>query len=77
MISEIEIVTVEREDPSGIIVTFSDGTIGAYVVEELLELRPHREPIRDSHANVRNIASSGRTFGKSSGNVDSSALHET
>lgn len=45
MSSEIEIVHVEKEEPDGLIVTFSDGTVGAYVVEELLELRPHREPI--------------------------------
>ena len=28
---------------TGLILTFSDGTTGAYVVEELLELRPNRE----------------------------------
>jgi hypothetical protein len=43
---EIEIVHVERDSSDGIVVTFSDGTVGAYVVEELLELRPHREPVR-------------------------------
>jgi hypothetical protein len=41
---QIQILTVERDDPDGLIVTFSDGTSGAYLVEELLELRPHREP---------------------------------
>ena len=40
----VRILTAEREDPDGLIVTFSDGTTGAYVVEELLELRPFREP---------------------------------
>jgi hypothetical protein len=30
-------------DGDGIIVTFSDGTHAGYVVEELLEMRPHRE----------------------------------
>jgi len=44
---DIRIIHVERDDSDGIIVTFSDGTIGAYVVEELLELRPHREPIKE------------------------------
>jgi hypothetical protein len=29
------------------IVTFSDGTTGAYVAEELLELRPYREAVKD------------------------------
>jgi hypothetical protein len=31
-------------------VTFSDGTVGAYVVEELLELRPYREPTEEAAA---------------------------
>ena len=39
----IEIVKVEQEGQDGVLVTFSDGTIGGYVVEELLELRPVRE----------------------------------
>jgi hypothetical protein len=43
MLSDINIVRVEEEGPDVIIVTFSDRTLGAYVVEELLELRPHRE----------------------------------
>ena len=41
----IRILTAEVDDGEGIIVTFSDGTTAAYVVEELLELRPHREMI--------------------------------
>jgi hypothetical protein len=40
----IRILTAEVEGSDGMIVTFSDGTTGAYVAEELLELRPHREP---------------------------------
>jgi hypothetical protein len=40
----IRILTVERDGDDGVIVTFSDGTTGAYVVEELLKLRPKREP---------------------------------
>lgn len=43
MASEIEILSVEQDGKDGLIVTFSDGTIGAYVAEELLELRPNRE----------------------------------
>jgi len=39
----IEIVKVEQEGPDGVLVTFSDGTIAGYVVEELLNLRPVRE----------------------------------
>jgi hypothetical protein len=40
----IKVLTAERDSDDGLIVTFSDGTITGYVVEELLELRPHREP---------------------------------
>lgn len=39
----IRILTTEFDGDDGLIVTFSDGTTGAYVVEELLELRPYRE----------------------------------
>jgi hypothetical protein len=40
----IRISTVEIEGEDGLIVTFSDGTTAGYVTEELLELRPFREP---------------------------------
>jgi hypothetical protein len=40
----IRILTVQRDGDDGVIVSFSDGTTGAYVAEELLELRPYREP---------------------------------
>jgi hypothetical protein len=39
----IQIVSVEKDGEDGLIVAFSDGTMGAYVVEELLELRPCRQ----------------------------------
>ena len=39
------IMTVEKDDGDGLIVTFSDGTTAGYVAEELLKLRPHREPV--------------------------------
>jgi hypothetical protein len=45
MDGDIQIAHVAMDHSDGIIVTFSDGTIAGYVVEELLELRPHREPI--------------------------------
>jgi hypothetical protein len=45
MEEKIQILTTERDGDDGLIVTFSDGTTGAYVVEELLELRPHRERV--------------------------------
>jgi len=40
----IQILTVERDGEDGLIVTFSDGTTAGYVTEELLQLRPFREP---------------------------------
>jgi hypothetical protein len=43
MFEPIRILAVERDGDDGLIVTFSDGTTDAYVVEELLELRPFRE----------------------------------
>lgn len=42
----IRILTTEADGDDGLIVTFSDGTTGAYVVEELLELRPIRERVK-------------------------------
>ena len=44
----IQIRTTELDGDDGLIVTFSDGTTGAYVVEELLELRPIRERVKAS-----------------------------
>jgi hypothetical protein len=43
MPNSIRILATERDGDDGLIVTFSDGTTGAYVIEELLELRPFRE----------------------------------
>jgi len=45
----IQILTVEQE-ADGVVVTYSDGTTAGYVVEELLELRPHREPTETMHS---------------------------
>jgi hypothetical protein len=47
MAEPIQILTVERDGEDGLLVTFSDGTITGYVTEELLELRPYREPTRE------------------------------
>jgi len=47
MLRKTTILSVERDGEDGLIVTFSDGTLGAYVAEELLELRPVREPSDD------------------------------
>ena len=43
MLNEIRILSVEKDGEDGLIVAFSDGTTGAYVVEELLALRPCRQ----------------------------------
>jgi hypothetical protein len=55
MTASITIVNVERDGVDGLIVTFSDGTTGAYVVEELLELRPirQREKIKTGKNNLQ------------------------
>jgi hypothetical protein len=45
MSERILIKTVVRDGDDGLIVTFSDNTTAGYVTEELLELRPGREPI--------------------------------
>jgi len=41
----IGIVKVEQDGTDGVLVTFSDGTIAGFVVEELLDLRPVREKV--------------------------------
>jgi hypothetical protein len=46
MNGEIQILAVELDGIDGLVVTFSDGTAGAYVVEELLELAPVRERLK-------------------------------
>ena len=43
MASEIGILSVERDGKDSLFVTFTGGTLGAYVAEELLALRPIRE----------------------------------
>ena len=42
----VRLLAVELDGDDGLVVTFSDGTTGGYVVEELLELRPIRERVR-------------------------------
>jgi hypothetical protein len=53
MVPDVWIFEVKIDPPDGIIVTFSDGTADGYVVEELLALRPHREPASDSLGSER------------------------
>jgi hypothetical protein len=43
----IHFVKVEQEGKHGVLVKFQDGTITAYVVEELIVLRPNRGKKRD------------------------------
>jgi hypothetical protein len=47
MAKEVYILKVEMDGEDGLVVTFSDGTIGGYVIEELLALRPIREAIKE------------------------------
>ena len=42
----IQILAVELDGDDGIMVTFSDGTTGGYVIEELLDLRQVRERVK-------------------------------
>jgi hypothetical protein len=51
MANDIEIVSVEQDARDGMVVTFPDATIGACVVEELLELRPRPEPAHKDNQN--------------------------
>ncbi len=43
MKDNIRILNVEKDGDDGLLVTYSDGTMAGYVVEELLMLRPRRE----------------------------------
>jgi hypothetical protein len=45
--SEIQMLAVELDGKDGLVVTFSDGTTGGYVIEELLHLRPIRERVEN------------------------------
>jgi hypothetical protein len=46
MSDEIQMLAVELDGKDGLVVTFSDGTTGGYVIEELLALRPIRERVK-------------------------------
>jgi hypothetical protein len=50
MDKKVRISKVQIDGDDGLIVTFSDGTVGGYVVEELLELRPIREQVDEPEA---------------------------
>ena len=57
MKDEIRLLNVELDGDDGVLVIFSDGTTGAYVAEELLELRPYRERLRNR--NIFNVPTEG------------------
>ena len=48
MAEQIRILNVERDGEDGLILIFSDGTTAGYITEELLELRPFREPVESA-----------------------------
>ena len=48
----IQLLSVELDGNDGLLVTFSDGTTGGYVIEELLELRPFRERVKIKKARI-------------------------
>ena len=57
MSKHIQILDVEKDGEDGLIVMFSDGTIGGYVVEELLLLRPIRDTFeRPEGRNLREMS---------------------
>jgi len=50
--AEVRILKVEIDGGDGLIVTFSDGTSDGVTVEELLELRPYREPVKEAEREI-------------------------
>jgi hypothetical protein len=46
MANLVTISDVVKDGEDGVFVTFSDGTTGGYVVEELMMLRPVRQPVQ-------------------------------
>ena len=56
MVQRIQILNVEKDGEDGLAVTFSGGTIGGDVVEELLLLSPIREAVEKPEGrNLREI----------------------
>jgi len=51
------ILKIEMDSDDGFIVTFSDKTTAGYVVEELLELRPVRECLKNLGRGTRTLPS--------------------
>jgi hypothetical protein len=57
MAEQIQILHVERDGEDGLILIFSDGTTAGYITEELLELRPFREPVESKLSDAAAISS--------------------
>ena len=52
MKNNVRFVAVQLDGEDGLVVTFSDRTTGAYVVEELIELRPYRETLKETKGRI-------------------------
>jgi hypothetical protein len=61
----IEILKLKQEDAFGFVVTFSDGTTAGYVVEELLKLRPKREPVAEVAECLKSLSTRSPAFSPS------------
>ena len=55
MDEQIQILNVERYGADGLILIFSDRTTAGYITEELLELRPFREPVESKRSDAAAI----------------------
>ena len=55
MDEQIQILNVERYGEDGLILIFSDRTTAGYITEELLELRPFREPVESKRSDAAAI----------------------
>jgi len=60
MADRVRLLAVELDGDDGLEVTFSDGTIGGYVAEELLELRPFRESL--GNKKIHNVPGKGPNY---------------
>jgi hypothetical protein len=61
MVDETHILKAEIDGEDGLLVTFSDGTRGGYIAEELLLLRPIREAVKEPVNSYEPTIIGGRT----------------
>jgi hypothetical protein len=59
MAEELRLVKVEKDGEDGLLVTFSDGSLAGYVVEELLAMRPIRELVGVPGASMKRAETVG------------------